>query len=122
MLLTDLFAIPTLEAELINDLFSVIDNKKLDFDNSNYFISLFFSYINRNVFTEIQNQINAGNSPFHDLSEERKENLLKLCEDRIDDFSPEINGIASRFNNELDNADIKGSNLARIINDVIEML
>lgn len=122
MRLTDLFAIPTPELEFINDLFSVIDNKNLGFDNSNYFISLFFSYINRNVFTEIQNQINAGNSPFHDLSEEKRENLLKLCEDRIDDFSPEINGISSRFNNELDNADIIGNKLERITANVVEML
>lgn len=122
MLLTGLYCIPTLELDFINDLWRVIDNKNLGFDNSNYIIYQLFHYINKHVFSSIQNKINNKNYPFEDLSEEKRQNLLKLCEDRIDDFSPELNGIASRFNNELDQADIKDNKLEKITNNVIEML
>lgn len=122
MFLTDLFGIGTLELEFIKKLFKVIDNKNLGFDNSNYIIYQLLRCINKQVFSSIIHKINNEHYPFDDLNEKTRENLLKVCEDRIEDFTPEINGIASKFNNDLDYADIEGSTLDRIVEDVIKMM
>jgi hypothetical protein len=78
--------------------------------DANTFIYSIFYCINEAVFTEIKKQIGEN------------EKLLEICQERIDEFSPWLNCIDSKFNNELDQTDVRGRCFNEVVNDVLEIL
>jgi hypothetical protein len=81
--------------------------------DANTFIYAIFDCINDAVFTEIKEKIE---------DEEGNQELLKICQSRIDEFSPWLNCIDSAFNNELDKVDVRARTFREIVEDVLELL
>jgi hypothetical protein len=81
--------------------------------DTNIIIEAIFNRINELVFTAIKVQIEGldGN-----------EEVVKICQSRIDEFSPYLNCVDSSFNNELDKVDVRGRTFTEIVGDVHELV
>lgn len=84
--------------------------------NANMLLDEIFYQINHEVFGKIKNQIENDHILFS--HEGIRGKLLKVCEDRTDNFSPFINCIDSWFQNELDEVTIQGQSLEKIVDEV----
>lgn len=133
MFLAHILGIPSGDLRYINERVEIIDDDRFGYDvkeelaeftleeiNANTLIDSIFHRINRDVFSEIQQQLH--NDTLAVSNEAEKAALLRLCEERINEFSPDINSIDSDFNNELDQVTLVGNTLSQIVEEVIPLL
>lgn len=86
--------------------------------NTNAIIFRLFYLVNREVFKYIKKHIQALDR----ISKEKEEKIISICNQRLEDFYPEINCIASHFQNEIDATEVEGKEIKDIAKDVFALL
>jgi hypothetical protein len=123
MFLRNLLDIGSLDLEFIEKYYKLVE-WKMDFSeleymplrdvNVNVILYEIFYRINNEVFDCIKN---------HDgLPKDKREEIINICDNRIDEFSPFMNSIDSWFNNEIDDICIEDKRIEEIADEVCLLL
>ena len=129
MFLNSLIQIGSIDAQFIEEYFSVVSDR-FDFSyledlalkeiNANSIIYEIFHCINNEVYSNIMDKLKT--QKIGGVTKKIKSKILKICEARIEEFSPYINCIDSWFQNECDKVGIKGKNIDEISHEVFHLL
>lgn len=123
MFLRDLLGIGWYDLEFIEKYYKLVESE-IDFSeleylplrdiNANVILYEIFYWINNEIFNCIKNR--------NELPETKEEEIITICNKRIDEFSPFINCIDSWFNNEIDDVNIEGKKIGEIADEVYFLL